>query len=362
MATDLLASAALTALDGAIGAISLPPAPAGLSRQLRVLPDAIRARGLGGYIGEHPAPRGPVRSRVVRAVLEVRVSGGQDAAAATHLGSVVRTLLTQREADLRGQGIERLALRPQPDDADPRQARFDLSFEYRHLPTASEGVIETLDLGLDTNVTPYRARYRTDLATRVLAGAPQPLAQFAPANDTDLDPGSPPGAWSYSAPAQAIAQTAATRGGGLTADDPRKAGAQLLWRIGGAPLALARFIAVVEFESASAQGVGLVFGRTGANDRWHFLMSQASGYHLFGRKTGVGAWHTVGAPASAGFATGVRHTLAITVFDHTLRAALDGVQTLEVHSDDPVPAGEIGFFTHGNNGARFHRMRLLELV
>ena len=361
MATDALAQAALTALDGAIGAITLPATPPGISREVRVLPERVRPRFLGGYVGQHPDPRGSVQAREVRGVLDVRVNGGLDRNATTHLASVVRTYLAQSPADLRGQGIERLTLRPAAEP-DPRGAQFDLHYEYRHLPTTSEGVIQTLDLGLDANVTPYKARYRFDVAARTLAGDPQPLAQFQPANDTDLDPGSPAGAWSYNAPAQAIAQTAATRGGALTADDPRKGGAQLLWRIGGAPLALARFIAVVEFESASAQGVGLVFGRTGANDRWHFLMSQAGGYHLFGRKTGVGAWHTVGAPASAGFATGVRHTLAITVFDHTLRAALDGVQTLEVHSDDPVPAGEIGFFTHGNNGARFHRMRLLELV
>ena len=135
----------------------------------------------------------------------------------------------------------------------------------------------------------------------------------------------------------------------------------LLWRIGGAPLAVARFMAVLEFESATAQGVGLVFGRTGANDRWHFLASQANGYHAFGRKAG-NAWSVIGSPASAGFSVGQRHTLTLTVFDHTLRVALDGVQTLEVHSDEPVPAGEIGFFTHGNDGARFHRARLLELV
>lgn len=361
MAADELAQAALTALDGAVNAIPLPAAPPGLSRQVRVLPDAIRPRGLGGYVGTHPSPRGAVHARLVNAVLDLRVSGGQDAAAGNHLNTVVRTLLAQSRADLRGQGIEHLALRPQADP-DPRGAQFDLRFEYRHLPTASEGVIETLDVGLDTNVTPYRARYRFDLATRTLADAPQPLAQFAPANDTDLDPGAPPGAWGYDAAAQCIAQTAATRGGALTADDPRKAGAMLLWRIGGAPLALARFMAVVEFESASAQGVGVVFGRTGANARWHFLASAAGGYRLFGRKTGAGAWSTLGAAPGAGFATGVRQTLTLTIYDHTLRAALGDAPALEVRADAPVPAGEIGFFTHGNNAARFHRVRLIELV
>ncbi len=357
---DLEAEAALAALDATVSALPWPVPPGGLARQVRVWPNTIRPRGLGGYVGEHPAPRGAIRARLLEAVVELRVDGGSDAAAADYLRGLSGTLLTQQPGALRAQGIERVHRRDEPV-LDPRQARFDLRFEYRHLPTASEGRIDNVDLGLDTNVTPYRARYRFDLAARVLAGAPQPLAEFLPANDTDLDAGSPVGVWGYDGAAGSIVQTAATRGGALTADDPRKAGAMLLWRIGGAPLALARFIAVVEFESAIAQGVGLVFGRAGANERWHFLASQANGYHLFGRKAGD-AWSLIGAPASAGFAIGQRHTLTLTVFDHTLRAALDGVQTLEVHADDPVPAGEIGFFTHGNTGARFHRARLLELV
>ena len=356
---DAEAEAALAALDATVGALPWPPPPGGLTRQMRVWPNTLRPRGLGGYVGEHPAPRGAIRARLLDAVVELRVDGGSDAAAVDYLRGLTGTFLTQQPGALRAQGIERLRRRDEPS-ADPRLARFDLRFEYRHLPTASEGRIDTLDLGIDTNVTPYRARYRFDLAARTLAGQPQPLAEFAAANDTDLDAGSPAGVWSFDGASSALVQTATTQGGALGADDPRKAGSMLLSRVGGAPLALARFIAVVEFESATAQGVGLVFGRTGA-DRWHFLASQANGYHLFGRKAGP-AWSVIGTPASAGFSVGRRHTLALTAFDHTLRVALDGVQTLEVHTDEPVPAGEIGFFTHGNNGARFHRVRLLELV
>ncbi len=358
---DPVATAALAALDSAVSGLAWPAPPAGLSRQLNLSPNSIRPRGLGGYVGEHAAPRGAVRARLLDAILELRVSGGSDAAAGDYLRSLAGTLLTQQHGDLRAQGIERLR-RHADDGVDPRQARFDVSFEYRHLPVASEGLIDTLDLGFDTNLTPYRARYRFDLAMRTLAGAPNPLAGFVPVDDTDLNAASPVGAWTYDALAGCIVQSAATRGGALTASDSRKAGAQLLWRLDGAPLALARFIAVVEFESTSQDGIGLVFGRTGDNERLHFLASQRNGYHVFGRKTGAGAWSRIGEPAAAGFTTGVRHTVAVTVFDHTLRASLDGVQTLEVQTPTPVPAGEIGFFTHGNNGARMHRARLIELL
>lgn len=358
---DPVASAALAALDSAVSGLAWPPPPAGLSRQLNLSPNSIRPRGLGGYVGEHAAPRGAVQARLVDAILELRVSGGSDTAASDYLGRLAGTLLTQHHGELRARGIERLR-RHVDDVADPRQARFDVSFEYRQLPQAGEGLIDTLDLGFDTNLTPYRARYRFDLAMRTLAGASNPLAGFVPADDTDLNAASPVGAWSYDALAGCIAQTAATRGGALTVSDSRKAGAQLLWRLDGAPLALAHFIAVVEFESTSQDGIGLVFGRTGANERLHFLASQRNGYHVFGRKAGAGAWGVIGEPAAAGFTTGVRHTLVVTVFDHTLRASLDGVQTLEVQTPTPVPAGEIGFFTHGNNGARMHRARLIELL
>lgn len=358
---DPEAVAALAALDVAVSGLPWPAAPAGLTRQVNLSPSRIRPRGLGGYVGEHPDPRGAIRARLLEAILELRVSGGSDASAADYLRGLTGTLLTQHHADLRAQGIERLSRRDEPA-TDPRQARFDLRFEYRHLPTASEGLIETLDLGIDTNVTPYRARYRFDIAARTLAGAPIPLADFAPVDDTDLNVGSPAGAWSYNAPLGCIVQTAAARGGALTLAEDRKAGAQLLWRIAGVPLALGRFIAIVEFESGSPDGIGLVFGRTGANERLHFLASQRHGYHLFGRKAGPGAWSVIGTPAAAGFSTGVRHSLAITVFDHTLRAVLDGVQTLHVQTQTPVVAGEIGFFTHGNDGARLHRVRLIELL
>lgn len=358
---DPVAMAALAALDSAVNGLGWPPPPAGLTRQLNLSPNGLRPRGLGGYVGEHADPRGAIRARLLDATLELRVTGGSDAAAGDYLRSLAGALLSQHHGDLRAQGIERLRRRDEAD-AGPRQARFDVRFEYRHLPAASEGLIETLDLGFDTNLTPYRARYRFDLAMRTLAGAPSPLADFAPVDDTDLNAASPAGAWSYNAPLGCIVQTAAARGGVLTLADDRKAGAQLLWRVGGAPLALARFIAVVEFESTSQDGIGLVFGRTGANERLHFLASQRNGYHVFGRKAGADAWSVIGEPATAGFATGVRHSLAITVFNHTLRASLDGVQTLDVRTQIPVPAGEIGFFTHGNSGARVHRVRLIELL
>ena len=358
---DPLAELALTALDSAVTGLLPDPVPAGLTREVRVLPVTIRASGLGGYVGMHPDPRGAIHARHLAALVEVNIRGGQDGAASAYLDQVARSLLAQDRGALRRQGIHRVTLKPEP--LDPRSAQFDLVYEYQHLPTSSEGVIDTLDLNLDLNLTPYRARYRWDLATRTLAGAAQPLADFQVADDPDLNAASPPSQWSFDPAELRLEQSAATRGGPLSLAQPRKAGAQLLWRPGSRPFKLERFIAAIDFESASQDGIGLVFGRKDESNHWYFLASERNRYHLFGRKQGSGNFSIVGTPAiDAGFAIDTRHTLVVTAYDHTLRATLDGVRTLEVTADRAVDAGEIGFLTHGNDGARFYRARLIELV
>jgi hypothetical protein len=356
---DALAELALSALDTTVAGL-LPAEAPGLNRQVRVLPLNIRPAGVGGYIGTHPDPRGNIFARRMQALVEVSISGGQDAAASAYLGEVARSLLAQDRAELRRKGIQRLRLKSEP--LAPRSAQFELSYEYLHLPTSSEGVIDSLDLNLDLNLTPYRARHVWDLATRTLASAAQPLADFLIADDPEVNPSSPPSQWTYNAGPARIEQNAQTRGGGLTLAQPKKAGAQLLWRPGGKALEPARFIAATEFETTRQDGIGLVFARASENDYWYFLASQRHGYHVFGRKRGAGNYSFIGAPAGAGVPLNTRHTLTVIAFDRTLIAALDGSRTLEVGTDEPLTAGELGFLTHGNDGARFYRARLIELI
>ena len=70
---DPEAAAALAALDTAVNGLPWPAAPAGLTRHLNLSPRRIRPRGLGGYVGEHPDPRGPIRARLLDATLELHV-------------------------------------------------------------------------------------------------------------------------------------------------------------------------------------------------------------------------------------------------------------------------------------------------
>jgi hypothetical protein len=357
---DILSQLAIRALDDALSGFLPSTVPSGLTRRVRVVPSEVRASGLGGYVGTHPEPRGAVLARRVRATLELAVTGGNDADASGYLNQVLRTLLSQQQGDLRREGIQRITLNAAA--VQPRSATLELDYEYRHLPTESEGVIELLDLNLDVNLTPYRVKYRWDLATRTLVGASQPLADFQVADDPDLNSGSPASQWTFNEAQARIEQNALTRGGPLALSQPKKAGAQLLWRPGGEAFGIGRFIAAVDFESGSSDGIGVVFGRKDAQNFWYFLASERHRYHLFGRKD-AGAYSFVGTPAGdVGFALNSRHVLVLVVYDQTLIAELDGVRTLKAEADVQVDAGEIGFLTHGNNQARFHRARLIELV
>jgi hypothetical protein len=357
---DIIAEFALAALNNVVTGLLQDTVPPGLTREVRVVPFEIRPSGLNGYIGSHPEPKGAVLARRVHASLELAVRGGTDSVAASYLDQQVRNLLAQGRGELQQEGIFRLRLAP--GGLDARSVRFDLDYEYRHLPTATEGVIDLLDLNLDLNLTPYRPRYRWDLATRTLVGLPQPLADFQVADDPDLNAGSPASQWVFNAAQARIEQNSQARGGPLTLSQPKKAGPQLLWRPGGRPLKLSRFIAATDFESGSPDGIGVVFGRKDAQNFRYFLASERHRYHLFGRKS-AGAYSVAGTPAGdVGFALNSRHVLMLVVYDQTLIAELDGVRTLKVEADAPVDAGEIGLLTHGNNQARFHRARLIELV
>lgn len=356
---DALAESALTALDSTITGLLPASVPSGLTRMVRVLPDVIRPSGLGGYVGLHPDPHDAIYGRKFKATLQINISGGNESAATTYLDQVVRGLLTQDHSDLRREGIHFLKFKPEP--IEPRSAQFDLFYEYLQLPSTSGDVIRSLDLSVDTNATPYKARFLWDLATHTLINSAGPLDDFFAAEEPNLNTSSPAPSWSFNNGEGRIEQNTLARGGPLTLARARKAGAQLLWRPGAEEFNVGRFIASIEFESSNPNGIGLVFGHTDANNRWYFLASRHHQYHLFGCRE-TGNYRFIGTPATdVGFELNTRHLLTLSVYDQTLVATLDGIQTLAVESDTPVPAGEIGFFTHANNGARFYRVRLIEL-
>jgi hypothetical protein len=355
---DALSAEAVGALETAFAGLLSGPVPAGLTRQLRVLPRRVRPLGMGGYVGQHLEPAAALFGRRIDALVEVSITGGNDSAAGGYSATLAGEILAQSRSDLAQRGIHRLAGSP---TSSVRSLAFSVDFEFIKPPTAGEGLILDLDLASFANTTPYRTRSVFDFAGPSLGLAADPLADFHAEDAAGLDPGSPPGAWSFSPAAPpALVQGAATRGGPLDLSAPEKAGAQLLLRPGGAPLALARLVLSIDFQSASPDGVGAVFARRAADDYLFFLASQRHGYHLFGRRTPAG-WTVLGT-AAAGFATGVPQRLVIAAWDGVLSAELAGRHTLAATASEPLAAGEVGLLTHGNAATRFLSGRLMELL
>jgi hypothetical protein len=355
---DAIAEQALTALNAAVTSMLPAAVPVGLSRQVRVIPLKVSATGIGAYIGLQLSPQASVYGRRVEATVQVSVSGGADDLANAHVDQVAGILLAQDRIDLRQKGIYQL----KADGFDARSVQFQILFEYAFHPVAGEGVIADLNLALELNNTPYRARFIWEAAAPALAALPAPLADFAVADDPDVNAGSPASQWVFNVASQRIEQNAAVRGGPLGANQPKKAGAQLLWRPGGAPLALSKFMVAAEFESGSPDGVGLVFHRQDDQNFCYFLASQSNQYHLFGRKQ-AGAYSILGQINNdAGFELDKRLELKIISHDGRLIAMLNDKQTLAIDAGENLLAGELGFLTHGNNRARFYRARVIGLV
>jgi hypothetical protein len=355
---DSIAVEAVAALEAALNGLMPVPVPDGLTRSTRVVTQRIRPTGLGGYIGVHQDPTASLYGRRLSARVEVSIGSDSPADASAYAATLTGQVLAQTRAELASLGIHRLS---SSSLADPSQLAFDVDFEYIHVPDAGEGVIDTLDVGVFNNVTPYRAKPVFDFDAATLATLPQPLAEFFAVDDPDLDGGSPAGDWAVlAAPTPRIVQREAARGGPGTLADPRKAGTQLLWRPRGVPLSLARAAMQFEFRSASGEGLGVVFGRRADDDFWFYLASQARGYQVFGRRTPT-EWLQVGAAANSGFTLNQRQQLLIGFHDQTLFAELDGDRSLTVTTTDTVLAGELGLLTQGNDGATFLTGRVWRL-
>lgn len=355
---DAIAQQALIALDSAVSSLLPVTVPNGLTRQVRVLPLTVVPSGIGGYVGPQTNPQASVYARRVQASVHIAVQGGQDQNATDHINLVTRNLMSQDRSDLRKKGIFWL----KAEQIEDRAAQFQLLYEFEFHPVAGEGIINTLDLALEANVTPYRAKFIWDLSTATLTGQPDPLAEFSIADDSDVPASSPPSQWIFNAAEARIEQNAAVRGGPLTTAQPKKAGAQLLWRPSQAPLSLSNFVIASDFLSASTDGIGLVFHRTDANNFLYFLASEKYRYHLFGQKR-AGVYNIIGdINTNAGFTLNKHHQLKIFSVDGKLSAVMDEKQTLAADTGGALPAGEVGFFTHGNNRARFYRARVIDLI
>ena len=358
---DVVSVQALAALETAVSALLPADVPAGLTRRVRVVAQQLRPLGMGAYIGRHQGPAASLHGRRVAARVDVDIDGGADNTAQAYASALAGRMLAQTRSDFATRGLQRIRSLP---GTDRRALAFDVDFEYVFVPQDGEGLIDVLALETFANHTPYRTRLRAVFDAATLAAQPDPqaalLADFAPGDDPQA---APAGAWSLAlaAPA-AIVQTAASAAGATALDDPQKAGAQLLWRPRGAAFALSRFVASFTVDSASPDGIGIVFARRAADDYFFFLASRRHSYHVFGRRR-PGGWQTLAAAPFA-FALDTPQQLVVGAYDTTLFAQLGEQQTVAASVDEAEApgSGEIGLLTHANAAARFLAGRLMELV
>jgi len=145
--SDALSVEAIGVLEGAFTALLPIGVPAGLSRQIRVLPLRVRPLGLGGYVGRHIEPDASLFGRRIDARVELAVTGGNDGAAGGYTATLSGAILAQTRGDLAQRGIHRLT---RVSTEGPRALAYDIDFEFVRLPDAGEGVITDLIL----NTTP----------------------------------------------------------------------------------------------------------------------------------------------------------------------------------------------------------------
>ena len=361
---DAIVTEALSQLDVVVANLLPIPVPAGLQRQLSIVPLEIKPTGLGGYIGINPEPQAAVFGRKIRAAVAVSVSGGQANNVADHLNVVVKQLLSQANTDLRISGIFKLQLQDLPPAANnTKSANFEISYEYQKIPAAPDGMINTLDFDFELGAGGHNLNFLWDVRSANLATLPNPLAEFTIADDPDVNANSPASAWSYNAVQKQIEQNSAIRGGVLTSNVAKKAGGQLLWRPKQKPLKLRNFIAIMDFVSTSQDGIGLVFNRVDNNNFYYVVLSNRHNYALAGKKVDSN-YSFIGNNSvndASGFALNTPQNLKVTVADGEISVYINGNHSLTVTETAPMAAGEIGFLTHSNNGARFLGAKVIEL-
>ena len=158
-----IADAAVGGLAAAIESLLPDVADPDVRPTVIVSPRKITPTGVGGFVGLNEEPEGEIYGRRVEANVFVtaRADDADDLPAA--VTAVTRALLTPDRSTLAAEGIQRILLE---DLAAPgsaggvafRDLRFAVLYEFLRLPTAPEGVIQTVPLDLDVSVRPNPPR------------------------------------------------------------------------------------------------------------------------------------------------------------------------------------------------------------
>ena len=366
---DVISQAALSHLQSVIAGY-LPAISSGsIDRNLLITPTHIKPLGIGGYIGINPDPEAEIYGRFMIVQAEVRISDNDQNLGKINdeVSGVVSNLLATDRVTLREDGIFKLdldTLSPPDPDRNDRVALFRIHCEYLQIPIETEGKIDEVVIKQILNPANGRTRFLTNIHTASLAGLPDPLIDFLPLTDTDINNTSPNADWVFSGAENRIEQRNAVRGGGLTLAQARKAGAQLLIRPGGNPVPVQHAALSIRLNSASEDGIGCVLRWQDSENYYYFLISQANNYQVFGKKV-AGVWSFLESDGQSNLDTidlSQPQNLLVVVLQNTFRAYLN--ETLICAGEDTslTEAGETGLLTHGNNAAFFYEIDLVQLL
>jgi len=356
---DPLAEQAFTGLATALGSLLPPPPAPALAPGLTVNPVRIRPTGLGGYVGPHADPDGDVVGRFLeaRALVEVKATSldGLDAA----VGTITRALVGARRQRGEARGILRLELDelgdktppPKPNTNATQAVTFSVAYEFLKEPDADSGVIAEIPLDLDlTGANEPRVVVASTFEV-------DPLDEFEVVDDP-LATANAPSQWSYSAAERRIEQASAI-GGGSTAVNANKPGTYLVLRETPSRPPVHDLILRTELASGSAEGIGVVFRFRDPDNFCFFLMNQAGGYRLLGRKV-AGSFGQIGLDA-ASFEVGRVYRTKLVSRGEDVQVYLDGALVLEGEETALLGPGRVGFMSFRNPQARFFDIELTEV-
>ncbi len=355
---------AVQALRLAVAGMLPPPASPELTPDVQVNPVKSHPSGIGGYVGLHPVPRGEIHARRLQAQVVIRVKADSVGGLGVAESAVANALLTADQTNLRGQGIFRIVrdtgfgpvyLGPESGltVAAGKDMRFDVDFEYRKLPDAPAGLIDSLpiDLLLHATDNPPRLLYGADFSA-------DPLAAFSAIDDAPVNNG--PGSWTYNAGPGQVEQTSLVSGGS-NAFNPSKRGTYLVLRDTMVPQLPRDWVLFAEM-GAEAGGLGLVFNFRDLENYHFFIMSQPTPYRLLGRKAGgtLSFLDAGGQDDGNSYGPGDHH-LRLIQQNGELQLAIDNAPVLTAREHVPPPPGSVGFLCRNCATARFRSLRWVGL-
>jgi hypothetical protein len=356
-----IADAAVGGLAAAIESL-LPDEPdPDVRPTVLVSPRKIAPTGLGGFVGLNEEPEGEIYGRRVEAKVFVTVKADTAGDLPAAVTAVTRALLTPDRSTLSGEGIQRILLE---DMAAPgtaggvtfRDLRFAVLYEFLRLPTAPEGVIQTIPLDFDVSIRPREPR--TVVRSAFMGDS---LDWFEVVDDAAATQNAP-SQWVYAPAQERIEQRRRIGGGSLTPSSPNKPGTYLVLKTSKRRPPAADLILRALVGSDDNRGIGLVYRFHNAGTFYFFLM-HAAGYRLLGKKVNGAFSHleTQAFDGTAGFTVGGTHRLKLVAVGTRHEVYVDGALALAADDGSISAPGRAGFLSHRNNRSYFYDINLTEV-